>query len=125
MPKDVLVVDDEAHVRRMLATVLDRTPEYRALIARSGLEAVQQAREAGPVVIVLDILIPGENGWQTLQELRAHPATRGIPVVILTPRGDEESQEHARAMGVSDCVAKPFTPFEVVAAIKVALTHES
>jgi PAS domain S-box-containing protein len=103
----VLVVEDDRAASSLLSEYLNGEG-YGVEVARSGEEALGRVDECPPVLICLDIALPGElDGWQTLSRLKANPATAHIPVVICTGRN---GREHAAALGAADFITKPFSP---------------
>ncbi|MCG6871876.1 MAG: response regulator [Gammaproteobacteria bacterium] len=113
----ILVVDDDAEIRRLLADYLDRNG-YRATTVGDGpgmREAL--AREAIDLVI-LDLMLPGEDGLELCRKLRASSA---LPVIMLTARGEETDRIVGLEMGADDYLPKPFSPRELLARIKGVL----
>jgi signal transduction histidine kinase/CheY-like chemotaxis protein len=99
----VLVVDDDPSVRELLAKTLDKEG-YRVIAAGNGVEALALAREHGPQAITLDVLMPQMDGWGTLKELKADPALRDIPVIMVTVLNERGM---AIPLGAADFVTKP------------------
>jgi CheY-like chemotaxis protein/anti-sigma regulatory factor (Ser/Thr protein kinase) len=99
----VLVVEDNLQAANLLKRYLDRGG-FRTVVAVSGTEAVAKARELLPVAITLDILLPGIDGWNVLNELKHDEATRDIPVVVISVVDDPEL---GRALGAIDYLVKP------------------
>ncbi|MGB8581338.1 MAG: PAS domain S-box protein [Candidatus Sulfotelmatobacter sp.] len=98
----VLVVDDEGPARELLASYLE--PEYRVVMAESGVEALKKAQQLRPDAITLDVLMPGSGGFETLAALRRNPETARIPVIILSI----VDQKHVGfALGAADYLIKP------------------
>jgi two-component system alkaline phosphatase synthesis response regulator PhoP len=108
----VLAVDDEPSIRRLLEVDLTRAG-YQVVTARDGLEALAMARAAPPDLIVLDVMMPGLNGFQVLDSLKEEPATGEIPVIMLTARDDDASLRHACRHGADVYMSKPFNPAEL------------
>ncbi|MBI2940379.1 MAG: response regulator [Chloroflexi bacterium] len=109
----VLVVDDNPDVVRLFQRYLAGT-SYRLVQACTGQEALLQARKAHPEAIVLDVLLPSEDGWEVLEALRGDPATRDIPVVVCSVVPD---QLLALSLGVVDFLSKPVTRPALLAAL--------
>jgi CheY-like chemotaxis protein len=109
----VLVVDDNPDVARLFQRYLGGT-SYRLIQARTGAGALQAAREARPDAIVLDVLLPSEDGWEVLEAIRADPTTRGIPVVVCSVLPDRLL---ALSLGVVDFLSKPVTREALLAAL--------
>jgi type II secretory ATPase GspE/PulE/Tfp pilus assembly ATPase PilB-like protein/CheY-like chemotaxis protein len=103
----VLLVDDEDMLRRVMKDLLEREG-YRVIEAKDGVEALDQVDRHAPDIIVLDLNLPGLDGYGVLSHLRSRPATAGIPVVVLTARGDEESEVKVFELGADDFLSKPF-----------------
>ncbi len=108
----VLVVDDEPDIR-MVAQVGLTAAGMNVVMAAGGLEGVFRAREEQPDVIVLDVMMPGMDGYATLAALRKDPDTANIPVVLLTAKTLSNKDEQLRGQGVVDILTKPFLPREL------------
>ena len=104
--KVVLVVDDSVVMRHMVARVVEGMG-YEPVGAADGVEAVALASYYEPELIVLDLLMPGKNGWQVLQELRAQKRFQTVPIVLLTVETYRHSVEKAILTGASDYLTKP------------------
>ncbi|HEX9582154.1 MAG TPA: type II/IV secretion system protein [Gemmatimonadales bacterium] len=103
----VLLVDDEDMLRRVMRDLLERDG-YAVVEARDGVEALDQVDRHAPDIIVLDLNLPGLDGYGVLSHLRSRPATATIPVVVLTARGDEDNEVRVFEMGADDFLSKPF-----------------
>lgn len=108
----VLVVDDEDGVREMLERVLSKSG-HQATTAASGLEALVAAARERPDLILLDIMMHPMDGWETLRLLKLEPATRDIPVVIVSARAEAKDKIRALQEGAADYVTKPFSLREI------------
>ncbi len=116
IPATVLVVDDEDAVRKLLRSLL--LPEgFRVKEARNASEAEDLLALAGVDVVVLDVNMPGRSGLDLLRQLRAGPATRLLPVVMLTGSATPDKRLTAIEEGVTDFLAKPFSADELVARV--------
>jgi DNA-binding NtrC family response regulator len=113
----ILVVDDIATNITVLLGHLKQAG-YKVLVAADGQSAIEQACYAMPDLILLDVMMPGLDGYQTCERLKADPRTAAIPVIFLTALGEAEDKERAFAVGGVDHVTKPFHAEEVLARVK-------
>jgi CheY-like chemotaxis protein len=105
----VLVVEDSPGIRRLIEVCL--RPLTLAIEAREdGPTGLAAAKELLPDLVVLDIGLPEMDGWEVLRHLRADPATRELPVLVLTAHAEEESRKRATQVGADGFVTKPFQP---------------
>jgi two-component system, sensor histidine kinase and response regulator len=116
MAVKVLVIDDEKLLVKSTCMALSFYG-FEAKGALDGEEGLKAAAQFGPKVILLDIMMPGMDGWQVLAALRAGEATKNIPVVIFTAKEHSNGTALARSKGAVDYVAKPFEPEELVAVL--------
>ena len=115
-PARVVIADDDPAIGALLTAVLRRTgPQCR--LARTGPEALAMVREVLPDVLILDVNMPGIDGFEVLTNLRADDLTAKIPVVLLTARQQEADVLKGFSCGASDYVTKPFNPMEIAARI--------
>ena len=115
-PAQVVIADDDPAIGALLTAVLRRTgAECR--LARSGAEALTLVREVLPDVVILDVNMPGMDGFEVLTNLRADDRAARIPVVLLTARQQEADVLKGFSCGASDYITKPFNPLEVTARI--------
>ncbi|MFT4216330.1 MAG: response regulator [Micropruina sp.] len=105
----LLLVDDDDDIREVAATALELVDGFRIVTATGGLQAVRQAQEHHPDGIVLDVMMPGMDGLQTVERLRADPVTAEIPVILLTARLDGDEPDD----GIAGVIAKPFDPMSL------------
>ena len=116
----VLVVDDETDILELVAFNLERQ-QSKVLTAGDGISAVKIAREKIPDLIVLDVMLPGLDGFGVYRELRADPRTGGIPVLMLTAKGEINDRIAGLELGADDYVTKPFSPRELLLRVKALL----
>jgi two-component system phosphate regulon response regulator PhoB len=116
----ILVVEDEAPLVTLLRYNLEREG-FAVLEAQDGDEAVTQAREQKPDLVLLDWMLPLVSGIEVCRQLRRHPETRAIPIVMLTARGEEGDKLRGLDSGADDYVTKPFSPSELIARIRAVL----
>lgn len=116
----VLVVEDEPDIREVVRYNLEREG-YLVAEASTGEEALVLAREQHPDLVVLDLMLPGIQGLEVCRRLRERLATRDVPLVMLTAKGEEADIVSGLEMGADDYVTKPFSPRELVARIRSVL----
>ena len=116
MSKKILVVDDETDIRRMLQWSL-KDQGYQVLTASDGREALEQIAIGQPDLVVLDVMLPGIDGYEVLQKVRANPATATLPVIMLTALDKGSDVAKGWKAGADLYFAKPFAPAELVEAI--------
>ena len=109
----ILVVDDETDIVALVAYHLVKAG-YRVSTATSGPDALAAARQERPALVVLDLMLPGMSGYDVLEQLRAHGATKDIAVLMLTARREEADRIRGLALGADDYLTKPFSPQELV-----------
>jgi DNA-binding response OmpR family regulator len=110
----VLVVDDEQHILNFLSSKL-RASGYEVLTASNGVEALEQVEAQEPDLVVLDILMPKKDGFETLKELRTFSP---VPTIILSAKGTNADKVKGLSLGADDYLAKPFSPDELIARIE-------
>jgi len=120
MGKHVLFVEDDVNLRRFVKGLLERHG-YRVTIAGTGEAGLEVARAHPPDLIMLDILLPGLNGFEVCQQLRGDEGLRGIPVLMLTQMEDAKLNERAFAAGAQMCMTKPLQADQLLSAVQMAL----
>jgi CheY-like chemotaxis protein len=113
----ILVVDDYQDAREMYAEYLQFSG-FRVAEARNGNEAVAQARSLKPDLILMDLSLPGMDGWEATRVLKADEATKHIPIVALTGHALAGASEGARKAGCDSFVTKPCLPDDLVVEVK-------
>src|SRR5256884_617047 len=103
----VLLVDDEDSLRKVMRDLLERDG-YDVAEARDGVQALDQIDRVGPDIIVLDLNLPGLDGYRVLSHLRSRPATASIPVIVLTAKGDEDNEVRVFELAADAFLTKPF-----------------
>jgi type IV pilus assembly protein PilB len=116
----VLLVEDEDQLRRVMKDLLQREG-YRVAEARDGIQALDEVDRFAPDVIILDLNLPGIDGYSVLAQLRSRPATRDIPIMVLTAKGDEDNEVRVFELGADDFVTKPFRARSLTARIEAVL----
>jgi CheY-like chemotaxis protein len=120
--KKVLIIDDEEDlcVLATHALTLDRS-DLEVISARDGLAGIQLAGTEQPAVIILDIMMPKMDGYEVCRRLKADPATRSIPVVMLTASNDPHLNQKAFEAGAVACLTKPYRRGTLVNCVDMAL----
>jgi type II secretory ATPase GspE/PulE/Tfp pilus assembly ATPase PilB-like protein/CheY-like chemotaxis protein len=118
--RKVLLVDDEDSLRRVMKDLLEREG-YAVSEARDGVQALDQVDRVGPDIIVLDLNLPGLDGYGVLSHLRSRPATSAIPVIVLTAKGDEDNEVRVFELGADDFLMKPFRARALSARLEAVL----
>jgi two-component system chemotaxis response regulator CheY len=123
--KRILVVDDSATMRRMVIASLRDIADVSFGEAGNGLEAIEQMETSPFDLMILDLNMPDMNGLEVLKFVLAHPKYKGIPIVILTTRGDDEMRLKAIENGASLYLTKPFKPQSLAQSIQECLIDDS
>lgn len=113
----ILVVDDEPDIRTLLRIALERVDGFEVVVVASGAEAIEAFGGGGFDVVLLDVMMPGMDGLETLERLRAQPGGDVVAVAFLTARAQIADVESYRAAGVADVLTKPFDPKALVARV--------
>jgi two-component system alkaline phosphatase synthesis response regulator PhoP len=118
--RTILVVDDEPGIVAIARDYLDRAG-FRVVTGGDGPSAVRLARSERPSLLVLDLMLPGMDGLDVTRALRSDPATRTLPIIMLTARVDETDRLIGLELGADDYITKPFSPRELVARVRAVL----
>lgn len=113
----ILVVDDEERIVRMIRLNLEHDG-FTVIEANNGMQAINQIREKLPNLVILDVMMPGIDGYETLSLIRE---TSQVPVIMLTAKSEEEDRIYGLELGADDYITKPFSPRELVSRIKAVL----
>ncbi|MDO8447171.1 MAG: response regulator [Deltaproteobacteria bacterium] len=117
---DILVVDDEPYIQRSLSFVL-RKEGFQVEVASNGEEGLKKARELKPKVILLDVMMPKLNGFNTCRAIKSDNELKESYVILLTGKGQEIDKERAIKEGANEFMSKPFSPKEIVTKIRTIL----
>jgi len=117
----ILIVDDEETVRRLLRSMLGN--KYIVLEAKDGEVAIDIARSQKPDFILMDIMMPNMDGYTACHTIKQDPATKTIPVVMLTAAGQELNKKLAQEMGADGYITKPFGLLELLNTVERFLTN--
>ena len=113
----ILVIDDDRNILAIIELYLKKAG-FQVATCTTGYEAMQAFRNTKPTLVVLDVMLPGKDGWTILHEIRQEGAT---PVIMLTAKGDTGERVRGLELGADDYIAKPFDSNELVARIKAVL----
>lgn len=116
----ILVVEDEPDIAELVKYHLEKAG-LPARVVGDGKQALDLIVREPPALVVLDLMLPGLDGMEVCRRLRGSPATRGIPLIMLTAKGEEVDRIVGLEMGADDYVPKPFSPRELVARVKAVL----
>ncbi len=114
----ILYAEDEPDIQAVAKLALEMVGGYQVKICSSGQEALDTVGNFAPDLILLDVMMPGMDGPTTLQNLRADPATAGIPVIFLTAKVQPSEVARYQAQGALNVIAKPFDPMTLAAEIR-------
>ena len=118
--KKILLVDDSTTVLLMERMILAKN-QYDVVEARDGQEGVDKARAERPDLILMDVVMPRLSGFEAVERLRKDEATRAIPIIMVTTRGELESVETGYAAGCTDYVTKPINGLELLTKVRSCL----
>lgn len=116
----ILVVEDDEDILQLVAHNL-KAADFDVLTAQEGYEALSVAKKHLPQLVILDIMLPGLDGFEVCRELKRSPATRNIPILMLTAKGEEVDRIVGMELGADDYVVKPFSPRELILRVRAIL----
>ncbi len=116
MTGKILVIEDDPSALRFAAYALEEEGN-RVLTATNGVEGLKRAREEEPDLLVLDIMLPGLDGFELCHRLRNAPATARLPILMLSAKGRESDKNMGRTVGADEYLTKPIGPAELVASV--------
>ncbi|MEO0533468.1 MAG: response regulator [Cyanobacteria bacterium P01_A01_bin.123] len=111
--KRILIIDDDADIREATQLCLEITGHWDVLKASSGPEGIAIAQSETPDVILLDIMMPGMDGFATLQRLREKNSTQQIPIIILTAKAQSRERQSFGQLNVLSVITKPYDPLTI------------
>ncbi len=120
MADRILIVDDDRQIVRLVQAYLEQSG-YEVITAYDGETALHTIRHDRPDLVVLDLMLPGQDGWEITRLLRADPTLSGIPIIMLTARVEDTDKILGLELGADDYVTKPFNPRELVARVRAVL----
>ncbi len=122
MPERILIIDDDLDTLRLVGLMLQKQG-YQILAANSGSQGLQQASEQLPDLILLDVMMPGMDGYEVARRLRTNPSTAGIPILMFTAKSQLDDKVEGFEAGADDYLTKPTHPTELQAHVKALLTR--
>lgn len=119
MPLDqtILVVEDELKIAEVIVSYLENSG-YKAVVAATGEEALEKVSKCHPILVILDLMLPGISGEQVCETIRL---SSSVPIIMLTAKSDEEQIIKGLAIGADDYVTKPFSPRQLIARVETVL----
>lgn len=125
MSRRVVCIEDEQDVIDLMRLILERQG-YEFIEAHGALEGMNLVEETTPDVVLLDLMMPNIDGWEVYDRLHANPATKDIPIIVVTARTQHDSRvTQMRVSNSKHLVTKPFGPAQLVASIERVLEHSS
>ena len=116
----ILVVDDEVYILHILDFILG-AESYEVVTATNGDQALHKVRDEKPDLVILDIMMPKLDGYETCRMIKSDPATSQIPVILLTAKGREVDQRLGKEVGANDYITKPFSPTKLIDRVQAIL----
>jgi CheY-like chemotaxis protein len=113
-PKKILLLDDSKTALMMERAILEKRTKYQCVTAMDGLEAIAKANDERPDLVLMDVVMPRMNGFEACKRMRQQDATREIPIVLLTTRGEEAYMEAGFESGCNDYLTKPVNGDELL-----------
>ena len=117
MSKHVLLIEDEPNIIEALSFILSRDG-WTVNTHSNGTTAMEAVLMRRPDVVILDVMLPGRSGYDILRDMREHPDTQSLPVMMLTARGQSKDREMAERAGVNAFMTKPFSNSEMLEALR-------
>ena len=108
--KRILIIEDEEDIQTLVALALEMNDNWQVTAVSSGEEGIAVAEKEVPDGILLDVMMPGMNGFETFEKLQANPATKSIPVILITTKFQATETEQLRHLGIRGVIPKPFDP---------------
>ena len=122
MPKEILIVDDEPSIVVPIQFLMEQQG-YSVVIAENGHDALDMIYQYTPDLVLLDIMLPGIDGYEVCEIIRLNPKLRDVKIIFLTAKGREVEIAKGLALGADAYITKPFSNAELVAKVKMASTR--
>jgi len=124
MKKRILLVEDDPSAARLVSYTLEQEG-YEVLTAPNGVEGLRKAREEEPDLLVLDVMLPGLDGFEVCHRLRSEPQTAKLPILMLSAKAREADKATGINVGADDYLSKPAAPDEIVARVANLLAEKN
>jgi len=121
----ILVIDDNAELLEMIQLLLEQRGRHQAILSADGANGLAQALADPPDLAIVDVMMPGISGYEICRQLRSHPSTAAVPIIVLTARGQLVDRQAALDAGADDYMAKPATMMELLERIDALLTQRT
>jgi DNA-binding response OmpR family regulator len=118
----ILVVDDDAFIRRPLAFML-REEGFQPVVAADADECMKSMAEVRPDLIILDVMMPGRDGFELCKTLKRDEHYAAIPIILLSARGQEHDRERGLCLGAADFMTKPYSPVALLRRVRQILAR--
>ncbi|MBV4418709.1 response regulator transcription factor [Clostridium tyrobutyricum] len=116
----ILIVDDEEHICELIKFNLENNG-YKTIISYNGVDAISKVEKEMPNLILLDVMLPGMDGYDVCKEIKRNPNLSSIPIIMITAKGEEFDKVLGLELGADDYVTKPFSVRELLARVKAVL----
>jgi len=123
MSKKILVIEDDPGSLRLTQYTLEHKG-YEVLTASNGLEGLKKAQNEGPDLIILDVMLPGIDGFEICHHLRAEPQTAKLPILMLSAKAREVDKDTGHKVGADDYLTKPASPSEIIDKVESLLAQK-
>jgi DNA-binding response OmpR family regulator len=124
MTKRILVIEDDPAISRLVDYSL-RHEGYDVIAATNGLEGIRKAHDEAPDLIILDVMLPGMDGFEICHQLRAEPDTAGLPILMFSAKAQEIDKNTGLKVGADDYLSKPAAPAEIVSRVARLLADKT
>lgn len=124
MNKKVLVIEDDPSASELMVYTLE-PKGYQVITASNGLEGLKKAMDERPDLIILDIMLPGLDGYEVCQRLRREPETVGLPILMMSAKARQDDVDTGIKVGGDDYLTKPVKPSEILAKVETLLASTS
>jgi DNA-binding response OmpR family regulator len=118
----IMIVDDDAFIRRPLEHIF-RAEGFVPVTAEDGEQCLRLVDEDPPSLIFLDVMMPGRDGFDVCETLKNDPRTAGIPIILLSARGQEVDRQRGLSLGAADFMTKPYSPTELLRRVREILSR--